>query len=341
MLVNKDELKRALEIVKPGLANKEIAEQFTSFAFMQGCIVTYNDEISVLHPIKGIELTGAVKAEELYKFVSKLKSDEIDIIEEDNSIILKSGRATAGFAIEADVKLPIEEELSKKGEWVPLPKKFIEFLKFASMSCSDNLSLPILTCVHVNETGVIESSDNYRICHCKLNKPLPISTFLLPKTSVLIVTKLNVVEIAEGTGWVHFKTEEGTIVSCRTFNDTFIDTTPYLKPVKGGLNIVLPDNLNEILDRAIIFAKRDTETQEFVDIELNKRRLTVRSKSETSWFEERSTLQETVEPVQLSIMPYLLKDIFTQTKECTVTEKLLYFKGVDWVYISALRKIEK
>jgi len=54
MKINKNELKNALEIVKPGLANKEIIDQSTSFAFMNDCIVTYNDEISVSHPVKDI-----------------------------------------------------------------------------------------------------------------------------------------------------------------------------------------------------------------------------------------------------------------------------------------------
>ena len=56
MKTNKTKLQTALEIVKPGLANKEIIEQSTSFAFLKGKVVTYNDEVSISHPLKGIEL---------------------------------------------------------------------------------------------------------------------------------------------------------------------------------------------------------------------------------------------------------------------------------------------
>jgi len=39
MKINKKELKEALEIVKPGLANKEMIEQSTSFAFLKGKVI--------------------------------------------------------------------------------------------------------------------------------------------------------------------------------------------------------------------------------------------------------------------------------------------------------------
>ena len=45
MKINKSELQEALAKVKPGLASKDLIEQATSFAFMDGRVVTYNDEM--------------------------------------------------------------------------------------------------------------------------------------------------------------------------------------------------------------------------------------------------------------------------------------------------------
>ena len=69
MKLNKTDLQKALEIVKPGLANKEMIEHSTSFAFIGGRVVTYNDEISLSHPVEGLEIEGAIHAEELYKLL--------------------------------------------------------------------------------------------------------------------------------------------------------------------------------------------------------------------------------------------------------------------------------
>ena len=72
MKINKVELQEALEKVKPGLASRELIEQSTSFAFMGDRVVTYNDEISISHPVKNLDVTGAVKAQTLYAFLNKI-----------------------------------------------------------------------------------------------------------------------------------------------------------------------------------------------------------------------------------------------------------------------------
>ena len=93
MKINKETLKQALEIVKPGLANKEIMEQSTSFAFIDDKVVTYNDEICISHPVPDIGIKGVIKAEEMYNFLGKVKTEEITVTQEENEIVLKSGRA--------------------------------------------------------------------------------------------------------------------------------------------------------------------------------------------------------------------------------------------------------
>ena len=54
--MKKNDLVEALEVVKPGLANKDLIEQTTSFAFINGNVVTYNDEISISSPIEDLEI---------------------------------------------------------------------------------------------------------------------------------------------------------------------------------------------------------------------------------------------------------------------------------------------
>ena len=91
MIINKTNLQTALEIVKPGLASKELIDQSTSFAFMGDRVVTYNDDISVSHPIEGLNITGAVKADKLYALLNKLKQEEIEVEICGGEILLKSG----------------------------------------------------------------------------------------------------------------------------------------------------------------------------------------------------------------------------------------------------------
>lgn len=332
--MKKTNLQKALEIVKPGLASKEMIEQSTSFAFMEGRVVTYNDEISISHPVEGLEIEGAVQAEELYKLLNKLKKDEIEITIKKSEIILKSGRTKAGLTLHEEVKLPLEE-IGKMSKWKKLPENFLRHVKFAMAACSCDMSKPVLTCVHINE-DVIEGSDSFRIARCQLKEEMPVKTFLIPATSAMEVIRLGPTKIAEGEGWIHFQTGEETVLSCRIFEDKFPDCTQFMK-IKG-VSIVFPKSLNEVLDRAEVFAHRDHFLDETITINLQDKRLKVASESESGWFEEDINFKYDGNPVTFAITPYLLKDILAETQACILGENRLKFEGEGWEYLSMLKK---
>ena len=160
--MKRTDLLNALEQVKPGLAGKEVIQQTTSFAFMAGKVVTYNDEISISCPIEGLEIEGAVQADELYKFLNRVKADDIEMTEADSEIQIKAGRARVGLTLVEKVVLPLES-ISAEGKWKKLPDDFIKALEFVLFTCSQDMSRPILTCINIREDGIIESSDAHRI----------------------------------------------------------------------------------------------------------------------------------------------------------------------------------
>lgn len=336
MLINKAKFQNALEIVRPGLSNKEIIEQTTSFAFIAGRVVTFNDEISVSHPIEGLEIEGAIKADKLYAFLGKIKKEEIDLSIVNNEVILTSGRATAGLPLQTKITLPFGE-VEKIGKWKLLPDNFIKYLKFAIPSCSKDMSRVVLTCVHVTQDGHIEASDNFRITSCNLETEMPVKGFLLPATSALDVIKLKPTKIAEAKGWILFKTAEGTIIQCRILEDEFPNIQPYL--VVKGERVLLPKTIESMLDRAIVFSKSDSAhtLDGAVDITLENNRFKIHSESDAGWFKEEVNITFEADPISFSITPYLLKDILSEVHECVFTKDKLKFEGVGWQYITLLR----
>ena len=336
MKIQKQKLIEALEIVKPGLANQEVIEQSTSFAFLKGRVVTYNDKISISHPLEGMEIEGAIEADKFYALLNKIKKDEIEIILNGNEIQLSSGRAKAGMTLQAEITLPLDQELSKKGKWFDLPEKFNKLLKFAMSSASRNNAQPLLKCVFVDKNGYINSSDNYRITSCNLGVELPVKSFLIPASTVSAVVKLNPIFIAEGNGWIHFKTEEGTIISCRIYEEDYPDVIKHLT-IKKGIKIEFPKSIDEVLERAGVFAKRDSFLDENVTISLTYDKIKLSAKAESGWFEETLNMRYAGEGVSFDITPYLLKDILKETLVCTLGEGKLVFEGSDWKYLSALR----
>lgn len=338
MKISKETLKQALEIVKPGLANKEIIEQSTSFAFIDDKVVTYNDEICISHPVPDIGIKGVIKAEEMYNFLGKVKTEEITVTQEENEIVLKSGRAQVGFSISTTVKLPLEEEIKETSEWSKIPTNLLTAISFAIPCVSKDMTNPKISCIHLNKKGIVEATDSYRIIHWKLKKKLPFNSVLIPAVSLKEVVKLAPNMVAKGNGWLHFKNEAGTQISCRTFDETFVDTSPILKIIEKGIVFVFPDKMTEVLDRAVIFSKAQLKTsgEESISVSFDKKFLKVEAQSETAWFKERVAVKGKKE-FSFSITPYLLKDILKQTQECTILDNLLKFEGEDWIYISSLR----
>jgi DNA polymerase III sliding clamp (beta) subunit (PCNA family) len=339
MIINKTDLLKALETVKPGLSSKETTiEQSTSFAFMGNKIVTYNDEISISHTVEGLDIIGAVNANELYNLLGKLKKEEIEITVnngEDAELHIKCGKAKASFVLQSEIKLPIDD-IGEKGKWKSVPEGLLFAMEFAGKAAARDSSQGILTSVHVNTEGYVEATDNFRIIKVDLSEPLPIGTFIIPVKSIATVCKLKPVKVAEGKGWIHFKTEDNTTISCRILSDdSFPDTTAYLK-VKGE-ELIFPESTLEMLTRAMVFCNKDVSLGDDINITIGEGRFNVKSQSASGKFEEDARVRYAGETINFSIAPYLLKDILSETHICTVGADRLKFSGDNWIYVTVLR----
>lgn len=339
MKVNKKSLQDALGIVKPGLAGKEVIEQSTSFAFIAGHVVTYNDEISLSHPVEGLNFEGAIESDKLYQFLTKIKQEEIDLEVNDNEIIVTAGKAKAGLSLQSEIKLPLDDELGKKGKWKTLPESFVKFVDMAIPSCSTMSTKPLLGAVHITSEGIIEASDGYRITHCTLpeGQNIPVKTFLLPSKSARLMTGLNPVQIAEGRGWVHFKTEAGTILSCRILeSDEFPNTAAHLK-IKGT-KIIFPKTIPSIMERAGVFSK--DEAGDIIQVHLEDKKLTIKARNNIAWFEEQVNTRYEGDTIDFQINPNLLKGILSETQEGELSKNKLLFQGEGWIYLTTLMYIK-
>lgn len=324
---------KALEIVKPGLANKELIEQSTSFCFLDGKIITYNDEISISYAIDDLNFNGAVNAVELYAFINKIKVKEFSLELIENEIVLKAGRAKAGLTLHNKITLPIEE-VGEIEKWKKLPKDFIEGIKTVVRTCSTNAADAILACVHVNKT-TLESSDNYRITNYTLDKKVPVKSFLILGDTCKHLVQLNPIEISKGKGWVHFRTEESAVISCRIMEDSYVDTSDFLE--MKGTDIIFPNTIINVLERAGVFSKKASANDEEIQLELSKKKLQIKSRSDSGWFEEATKIEYTGKTIQFSIAPFVLKDILTETNKGIINNNKLMFEGENWKYVTLLK----
>ena len=333
MQINRKQLVEALAIVKPGLAGKEIIAQTTSFAFLGDEVVTYNDEISVRCPVPGLDLTGAIKAESLYQFLNKVKQDEIHLEITEKEIIVSAGKSRAGLALEAEITLPLEE-VGKRAHWVELPETFLRFLKMASNTCAIDLSRPILTCVNIQPSGLIQGSDGYRLLRC-MSEEMDIEEVLLPRHIAVEVVKFAPTHIANGDGWVHFKNAEEAVLSCRIFEEAYPNTEKFASAT--GQKITFPKTLVEGIEKASVFSKQDHYLDEKIQIEIKDRKLTITADNVSCWYEESLNIKYEGDVIRFLVTPYLFVEMLGDTQDCIVGKDRLKFEGGSWVYLAMLR----
>jgi len=239
--------------------------------------------------------------------------------------------------LQNEIKLPLDE-IGKIKEWKKLPKLFLDAIKMTIECCSKDMARPVLTCIHVNEKGYLESTDAFRIIHYDISQNMPVKTFLLPQTSAIIVERLEPTQIAEGNGWIHFKTAQGTIISCRIFEDKFPNCNVHLNV--EGEKLIFPKETIEMIDKAEIFTKRDYILDESININIQNNVLIIKSKSETGWCETTKKLKEKIKDINFAIIPYLLKTILKENNNCIINNKMISFTGNAWQYVSMLKEIK-
>jgi DNA polymerase III sliding clamp (beta) subunit (PCNA family) len=340
MKISKSNLLTALAIVKPGLASKELLEQTTSFAFTQGRVVTYNDEISVSHPVSGIDFEGAINAKELYGLLSKIDKDEIELTVSETELLIQAGRVKAGLKLELEVKLPIKE-IPKKMEKISNPKRFLYLLHFAMQTCSKDPAQSKLSCISLKKNGLIESSDGYRLFQGQ-GDPLPVMSFLLPSSSTFEIVKSEPTHLSLEKGWVHFKNENGTVFSSRRIEDDYMpeDQIKSVLAFNKIGQIDFPAKINQILERVGLFAKGDT-LDELVEINIDKGKMMLRAQAEGtgSWVEEKATISFDG-TLSFLMTPSLFVDIL-QVVQTSIIDKSIQkikFAGPDWEYVIMLRQ---
>jgi DNA polymerase III sliding clamp (beta) subunit (PCNA family) len=325
-----------LEKVKPGLAKGETGiEQSHYLVFTDGFVETYNDETSVKHPT-GLNLSGSVSAPEFYTLLKRITQDELEICTSDRELLISAGRIKAGLTLQAEIALPAQEaqEMSEPKKYRKLPGDFYQALKFTATACDTDPSKN-LSCVHVNQSGFLEGSDNHRFARWNLSAEMPLESFLIPARSVRELLKLTPEKIALSTGWVHFRSSSGTEISFRRYAEKYPDTSGILRQ-KTPNQLTFPRSILEILERAAAFFKRDDELEECITLSFGDGRVKISSESEAGWFSERVKVEFSGDPVDLYIAPTLLKDILAQSLECSFNDRVLRFTGENWTYLVSL-----
>lgn len=327
--MKKADLIKALNVVAPGLAPKEIVEQSNSFVFINGRVGTWNDEIAVSYPID-IGFEGAVQSKELLALLSKVKDDDIKVYFDNGEFRVDGKKFQSGIRMDQEISLPLDF-LNTEVEWTKLPSDFLAGLKICMFSTASEKFSIMLSNIHA-KGNILESCDNYRMTRYTMSSET--DEMLVPAASARHLINNSFDLVGTTPGWLHFSKEGGDVMySCRTYEDPYHNLDQWMN-MKGN-PIRLPEELKEVLARSNVFSFSDG-LQDQVLVTINSKEVIVRGENEHGWLEERADVKMRGKQVlRFRVSAAIMRDILSITNKATVSEEVMKFvaKGFDHVVI--------
>jgi len=315
MIVDKNKLLDTIIAVRPGLAKKEFVEQATHLLFLGDTLATYNDQICIIAPFE-TDFKCSVSGDEFYKILASIKEDQVEIVVDEKQLVVKSKKTKAGMStivgenakVESLVE-KIKQEVSAKRFWKHLPDNFVEGVNLCTFSASRDMTQKDRCCVAVRDDKVV-STDGIRLSRFLLDAPVK-DEMLIPIREALELVKYPVVEYGKSQGWLHFRTEEGVVFSCRMFLGTYLfdKILSFLrKPVN---EFVVPMEMQEVMRAAAVVAEGDVDIAKIVEVTIADNKIICRSEDKgRKWMEKVVDLEGyDLAPVTFYINPNFFAQI--------------------------------
>jgi hypothetical protein len=217
MKTDKQALLSAMKKALPGVEKgTSIIEGADTFVLTKNAIHSYNDNISVSSPFKfDEEISGAVKSLDFFKLISKMPTDDIEIESREECLKVNSGTTEAELTkVETQVGEYIKTLNIDTLQWKQLPAEFFPAIKLCKIDCNNSPHRGIF----VNQATML-STDIARINWHQLETAM--DRFWLDDPAVIELLKLeNLSHYCVTESWVHFKSEDGTIFSCKKKDDS-------------------------------------------------------------------------------------------------------------------------
>lgn len=343
MQLNRSELVKVLDLVKPAVSAKDNNMQQDCFVFHDGHILTYNDDMAIHHILyeEMDELENLiVPAKEFYALINRLTSETIDLNVADDCIEIKAGRAKAKLKTQREIKMPLNELCDWQIKGNPTPKELSKALSLVAPACGKNMTQPLTTCVFFNGNYVV-ATDNYCCARYKFKNFEWLNPFYIPQSTVNTLAKYEPESyVVKSNGWVRFGLDDmACLIDCRTYYEgqPFAEVNSLFD--EKGDEFVFPAKLTDALERAGVFvkdAKADALTEDpFVQISLEKDKLIINGKGIAGEYSENMRVGYNGKPRSFLINTSLLTRVLQEKYKCEICSRFvhIYDKNYDYVVV--------
>ena len=325
MKLKTKELLTILSKLKPGLADKSIVEQATHFIFTGKQILTYNDQICIVYPFE-TGFHGSVPARELYKVLSDIKQDEIELSHDEANLIIQSKGTKANLLSHGGEEILELVKVLKLTSivWQDLPEGFLEGVFLCMFSASKDVTQPVLSRISVADT-FINSSDRMRISNYEMQGPID-SPFLLSRNDAQELVKFSITKYCVGDNWVYFGMEDGVIFCSRVVKEQYPDTEEYFE--LEGVRIKLPKDLKQSVDSVLVLAEGDSDIDKKIDVEIAEGKIRCKGERDVGWIENELDIRYSKEKgIKFSINPIFFSQVLEKATTVICGEERALFRS--------------
>lgn len=313
--MNRKQFLNAIICVRPGVASKDIIESMTFLYFSGEHVVSYNDAISIQYPLK-TEFQGFIKADDIFKIVSKLNTEDLAFKMEGDILKMKSGKLLSSFATINDEsiinRIAAVTESAHDEKFKTLPDNFIESAKLCSQAASKNESDLTLTCISIKGKDMV-ATDNVRIAHSVLSASM--DEILLKASEIKALTAINPTKYVGTKSWIHFIGDSGCMFSIRRVRGEFPSMLKFME--FDGIELSLPKEILDGVDLASVFTDGSDEA---INVAIKKGVCRIFKESGSGKIDFRESIEYKGQDVSFNIQPELLKEMMMYSTDIVVAD---------------------
>lgn len=317
--MNREKLLQVIEKVKPGITNIRLIEQNNLILFNTKTVKSYNDEILIIVPIK-IKIEGALPANEFIALLQKMKDEKIEINQKDKVLEI-TGQSTKAKLKIIDVNFP---KIKLPEKWETISEDFIEGIKHCKYTVSQ---LGILNNILIIKDKII-SCDNYRITEYSMEQTFK-KQHLIPSSTINILISFLPTLFSSNKQWLFFKNKDEVIVCIRNTREKYPDIESILNSKIKGIEIKLPDELKESLQRTKILSDEDIVTgNRMITITIKDNKLICHGECIIGEIEDTIKIDYEKKKISFAIVPDFLSEILdNKIQTVIIGDSSLNFKS--------------
>ncbi|MDR2170559.1 MAG: hypothetical protein LBP59_10490 [Planctomycetaceae bacterium] len=339
--VDRSQLLADLELLKPGLTDKEVIEQSDCIAFdgASKWAYTFNENIACFVPLD-LGITGAVVAEPFFKVLSKLTDATVTLEQRESELIIRGDKVEAGIKCDPNLMLPIDIlERSASAVWRPLPDKFATAVVIVEDCVSQSNDDFQLSSIHITD-NYIESATLHQLCRVRWDFGID-GSCLVRHGHLRSILKMGVTEYSVTSNWLHFRNIHGLHIDCRRHNVSYdVPVDPIINKKRSGVDVTFPDGLRDSIETAFVFSKENMRGSDEITVTFNPERSQIEMKGEGlyGWFKSKYPVAYSGASVTFKVHPKLLLDLLGKFDICTVCEDCILIDDGVMTYITEVKK---